>query len=102
MRAGMRRGEFLDLGGRAAGLEGPHHLVIERDRARLVVDARRLLGHRHAQPVPHQQRRHGGADGTVADDQGVIGERFRHAAKCEGGRIAAGELRMVASATHIR
>src|SRR5262252_1267962 len=79
VRSRMRRRERRDLVGKAAGLEDPHHLVVERDRARLVVDAGRLLGHRDAQPMARQQRRHGGADGPVAHDQRVGCGGVRHA-----------------------
>ncbi len=81
MRARIRCDERRDLIRYAAGLKNPHHLVVERNRARLVVDVGALLDHGDTQPMAREQCRHGGAHRPIADDEDIMD----HAAWIERG-----------------
>jgi hypothetical protein len=62
---------FHDIG-KPNGLKHPQRLVIQRDRARLVINGRRALDHRDFQAIIRQQIGKDGANGSIADDSDVI------------------------------
>jgi hypothetical protein len=66
----------------AGKLHAAHDLVIGGDRSRLVVDPRHALDHGDFEPLAPQQRRGGGAHGSVADNRDVA----VHCLAVSGGR----------------
>ena len=72
---GMRGRELRDAVRQPAGLKDAHGLVIEGQRARLVVDLELGFDHADAQSAPRQQIGHRGAHRPEADDEGIVVHR---------------------------
>ncbi len=73
VRPGMRRGELGDALRQSASLEDAHDLMVEGQRARLVVDVELGFDHADAQPQAGEQIRQRGAHRPEADDEGIVG-----------------------------
>jgi len=76
----MRGDGRIHVVGKADGLEHPQCLMIERDRARLVVDISGTLDNGDLQAISGKKVGEDGANGTEADDRDVVISSFVHRA----------------------